>query len=67
MMAGNFQQMGNAGGNPMMMQQQAQGPVQNSNIQLLLLQNIRGSTPQPLTGWHATVAEAERLSLVFQL
>ena len=68
MMAGNFQQMGNAGGNPMMMQQQAQGPTSSHvQMQMLLLQQIRANTNQPPVGWQATVAEQERLRYTLEL
>ena len=67
MMAGNFQQMGNAGGNSMMMQQQAQGPNSSHvQMQMLLLQQIRANS-QPPVGWQATVAEQERLRYTFEL
>lgn len=73
MMAGNFQQMGNAGGNPMMMQQQQQQHQQNrvmadQTVQALILQTLRQNTQlQNLPGWQARVPEVERVHLIWQL
>ena len=70
-MAGNFQQMGNAGGNPMMMQQQQHQQnrvMADQTVQTLILQNLRQNTqPQNLSGWQAGVQEVERMHLIWQL
>lgn len=70
MMAGNFQHMGNAGGNPIMIQPpQTLNPNQNANqqLQMLLLQSIRAQSQQQRVGWRTAVADAERLNFCFQL
>lgn len=69
MMAGNFQQMGNAGGNPVMMHQsQAQLQAQQNAIQTVLLQNIQQQTQTgTLTGWRANIPITERLGQVWHM
>jgi aminoglycoside N3'-acetyltransferase len=67
MMAGNFQQMGNAGGNQVMMHQsQAQFHAQQQAIQNVLLQNIQQQTGT-LTGWQANIPITERLGQVWHM
>ena len=69
MMAGNFQQMGNAGGNQVMMQQQSQQQFQSAQqqaIQNVLLQNIQQQTGT-LVGWQASIPITERLVQVWHM
>jgi hypothetical protein len=67
MMAGNFQQMGNAGGNQAMMQQsQAQYQAHQQAIQNVLLQNIQQQTGT-LLGWQASIPVTERLGQVWHM
>jgi hypothetical protein len=66
-MAVNFQQMGNAGGNQMMMHQsQAQSQVQPNAIQTVLLQNIQSQTGA-LSGWQANIPVNDRLGQVWHM
>lgn len=68
-MSGNFQQMGNVGGNQMMMQQsqaQAQAQVQQQAIQSVLLSNIQQQTGA-LSGWQANIQVSERLGQVWHM
>jgi len=65
-MANNFQQMGMAGGTPMMMQQpQQQLQTPSQAIQNILLNNIRQG--QKSTGWQAATPETERFGQVWHM
>lgn len=69
-MAGNFQHMAGAGGNPMMMQQQQQiqGPQGQATgaIQAMLLQHIQNQSNH-MSGWQSTVGINERYTQVWHM
>jgi hypothetical protein len=67
-MAGNFQHIPGAGGNPMMMQaqQQQQQGQSTQALQQLLMTQIQQQTGH-LTGWQANVSYAERFNQVWHM
>jgi hypothetical protein len=65
-MAGNFQHMSGAGGNPMMMQPQQQQGQPTLQLQQLLITQIQQQTGH-LTGWQANVGYAERFNQVWHM
>lgn len=68
-MAGNFQHIAGAGGNPMVMQpqqQQHQGQPAQA-LQQMLISQIQQQQTGHLTGWQANVSYGERFTQVWHM